>query len=179
MDKVVKMLKKHDERALEQIMSRYTPLVATIIFNISNGSLSSADIEEAVADVFITLWNNTDKVQPDKLKGYICCIAKSKAKNKLRSLKPIQSVDIDEVTLADDFSVSENIEQDLLNSVLKEIINTILEPDKEILIRHYYYYQSVSKISNIMNINVETVKSKIQRTRAKIKRGLEERGYVK
>lgn len=179
MDKLVKMLKKHDERALEQIMSHYTPLVATIIFNISNGSLSSADIEEAVADVFITLWNNTDKVQPDKLKGYICCIAKSKAKNKLRSLKPVQSVDIDEVTLTDDFSVSENIEQELLNSVLKEIINTISEPDKEILIRHYYYYQSVSKISEVMNINIETVKSKIQRTRAKIKRGLEERGYAK
>ena len=65
-DKLVAKLKKHDEKALEQIMQRYTPIVATIIFNIANGSLTPSDIEEVVADVFITLWNNTDKVQADK-----------------------------------------------------------------------------------------------------------------
>ncbi len=49
---LIKRLKKHDERILEEIMSCYTPIVATIIFNISNGSLFLSDIEETVADVF-------------------------------------------------------------------------------------------------------------------------------
>ena len=50
------------------------------------------------------------------------------------------------------------------------------EPDSEIVLRHYYYYQSSSKISDIMGINVETVKTKIRRAKVKLKKLLEERG---
>lgn len=175
--KLAKKLKKHDEKALEEIMARFTPLVATIIYNISNGRLSTSDIEETVADTFISLWNNAESFQSENLKGYLCSIAKNKAKNKLRNLKSIQLVDIEDTVILDDFSVSENIENKEVNAELYDAINEIKEPDREIMIRHYYYYQSVYKIAEIMNINAETVKSKIRRARAKLKEYLEERGY--
>lgn len=177
--KLSKKLKKHDEKALEEIMAKFTPLVATIIYNISNGRLTSSDIEEVVADVFITLWNHTENFQNENLKGYLCSIAKNKAKNKLRSIKPMQIVDIEDAVIFDDFSISEDIENKDISTELYNAINAIKEPDREIMIRHYYYYQSVYKIAKIMNINSETVKSKIQRTRVKLRKYLEERGYKK
>ena len=61
-DKLLLKLKKHDEKALQAVIEQYSRLVATVINNISKGSLTKEDIEETVADVFVTLWNNADKV---------------------------------------------------------------------------------------------------------------------
>ena len=69
-------LRNKKEKALEEIILKYTPLVAAIIYNVGKGNLSKEDIEEVTSDVFMTLWKNSDKVLPDKLKGYICCIAR-------------------------------------------------------------------------------------------------------
>lgn len=177
--KLAKKLKKHDEKALEEIIAKFTPLVATIVYNISSGRLTPSDIEEVVADAFITLWNNAENFQNENLKGYLCSIAKNKAKNKLRSIKPVQIVDIEDTVIFDDFSVSEDIESKDINAELYNAINSIKEPDREIIIRHYYYYQSVYKIAEIMDINAETVKSKVQRARVKLRKYFEERGYNK
>ena len=49
---MVEGLKKHDESAIEEIMECFTPYVSTIIYNVSRGSMSTADIEETAADVF-------------------------------------------------------------------------------------------------------------------------------
>ncbi len=177
--KLVRRLKKKDEQALEQIMKRFTPLVAAIIYNIAKGSLSPEDMEEAVTDVFVTLWQNAEKVQENKLKAYLCCIAKTRAYNKLDTVKSVVMMDIDEAEPEDDFSLSGAVEQNDINQCLLEIIDTIPEPDREILLRHYFYYQRISDIAKQLNINPETVKGKLFRTRKKIKTQLIERGYAK
>jgi RNA polymerase sigma-70 factor (ECF subfamily) len=176
-NKIVEQLKKRDESALEQVMKQYTPIVSTIIYNVSGGLLSTSDIEETVADVFITLWKNIDKIYPDKLKGYICCIAKSKAKNKIRSLSKSDTIDIEKIVAIDDFNVETEIENIDINSVLNEAIKSIGEPDSEIILRHYYYYQTSAKIAEIMKLNHDTVKSKIRRAKEKLKKYLIERGF--
>ena len=181
-EKLVGRLKKKDEKALEETVRHYTPLVATIIYNVSNGTMSKEDIEEVTSDVFITLWNNTEKIIPDKLKGYICCIAKTRALNKLKatSRKDVISLDDYEFSedIEDDFSITDETEQKDIGRELRDIIEKIDEPDKTILIRYYYYYQSTTKIAQIMNIKVETVKTKLKRTREKIRTMLSEGGYA-
>ena len=54
-NQIVDRLKKRDERALGEIMDKFTPLVSAIIYNVSKGNLTSSDIEETAADVFFTL----------------------------------------------------------------------------------------------------------------------------
>ena len=179
MEKLAENLKKGDESALEAVIDRFTPLVSTIIFNLANGSISTTDIEELTSDTFVALWYNRDKIQPDKLKGYLCCIAKNKAKNRLKSLGRHQTIDIDEVDYEDGFMVSEEIENKMLTEALRQALDEIGEPDREIIIRHYYYYQSSTDISEQMGMNSETVKSRIKRARAKLKTILAERGYTR
>ena len=53
-------LMQGDENALEAIIDRFTPLVSTIVYNLANGSLSTADIEELTSETFITLWYNRE-----------------------------------------------------------------------------------------------------------------------
>ena len=75
-DRLVEKLKKHGEKVLSQIIEQQSRFVASVIYNTSKGSLTKEDIEEVTADVFVTLWNNAEKVQEGKLKGYLCGIAK-------------------------------------------------------------------------------------------------------
>ena len=175
--KLAERMKKGNEKAFEEIIYRFTPLVSNIIRNISSGYLSNEDIEEVTTDVFVTLWKNSDKLNVNMLKPYIICIAKSRVKDRLRRENKFGIVDIDSVDIADDGDIFEKYENESLVSDLKEEISKLKEPDKEILIRYYYYYQPVKEISEIMGINIETVKSKLQRTRKKLKDALTGKGY--
>ena len=177
-DRLAEKLKKHDEKALAQMIEQQSRFVACVIFNTSKGSLSKEDIEEVTADVFVTLWNNADKVQEGRLKGYLCSIAKTRTLNKIKSLHNKTVLSIDDYEPEDDFSIADETEKKDLHRELKEVIREIPLPDREILIRYYYYDQTVSQIAQQMDINLETVKSKLRRTREKIKAKLIERSYT-
>ena len=171
-------LKKHDESAIEEIMERYTPYVSTIIYNMSKGKLSTPDIEETAADVFFTIWSAPDKIAEGSLKGFIAAVAKNKAKEKIRQIKPKDNImDIDDVVLADEYSLSDSIDNKVLQQDLTDALDQFAEPDKEIVIRYYYYYQTAPKIAEILDMKLEAVKSKIKRARTKLKSFLKERGY--
>lgn len=110
-NELVQGLKKHSESAIEEIMERYTAYVSTIIYNLSKGLLPTSDIEEATADLFITLWKEPEKIYEDSLKGYIAAVAKNKARETIRRVKPKGDVlDIDDVVMADEYSLSDNID---------------------------------------------------------------------
>ncbi len=177
-DSLEKRLNRHDESALSEIIDQYSRLAATVIYNTSKGSLSKEDIEETVSDVFITLWNNAEKVQEGKLKGYLCTIARTRALNKITSNKNSSILNIDNYDPQDDFSIEDETEKKDIHKVLREIIAMIKMPDKDILIRYYFYSQTVSQIADGMKLNIDTVKSKLRRTREKIKKELIERSFT-
>ena len=129
-----------------------------------------------ISDVFVTLWRNTDKIIEGKLKGYLCSIARTKTLDKLYYIKE-PPLDIDNLQLEDDFYVEGIAEANETAEVLQQLISEIPEPDREILIRYYYYRQTAPQIAEKLGIKLPTVKSKLQRTREKLRRKLTERGY--
>lgn len=176
-DPLLKKLKKHDEAAFSEIVNMYLPLVSTIVYNIGEKKLTKEDIEETVSDVFLTLWRNTDKVMDGKLKGYLCSIARTKALDRLRYSKDPSMLDIEETELEDDFYVEGIAEANETAELMQELISEIPEPDREILIRHYYYRQTLPMIAEKLCLKLPTVKSKLQRIREKLRKKLSERGY--
>lgn len=77
-DILTQRLKRHDEAAFEEVMNKYLPLVSNIVYNIGRDRLSKEDMEETISDIFVILWNNTDKIIEGKLQGYLCRIARTK-----------------------------------------------------------------------------------------------------
>ncbi len=175
---LVTRLKEKEQKALEEIIETYTSLVVSIIQNISRGSLSKEDVEDTVVEVFLTLWNNTDRIIDDKLKGYLCSIARTKALTRIASVRKHSALDIDEVEMEDDFLITSEVEKKEIVSALRDIISGLNMPEKEIVIRYYYYSQTIAQIAKVMQINPETVKTKLRRTREKIKMKLAERGFA-
>ena len=175
-DPLIKRLNKHDHTAFEEIVHKYLPLVSTVVYNIGESKLTKEDMEEVISDVFVTLWRNTDKIIEGKLKGYLCSIARTKTLDKLYYIKE-PPLDIDNLQLEDDFYVEGIAEANETAEVLQQLISEIPEPDREILIRYYYYRQTAATIAERLEIKLPTVKSKLQRTREKLRKKLTERGY--
>ena len=88
-------------------------------------------------------------------------------------------ISIEGMEFEDSLNVSQNIEDKFISEALRNALDEIGEPDREIIIRHYYYYQSSTVISEKMQMNSETVKSRIKRAKDKLKKILTERGFSK
>lgn len=63
----------------------------------------------------------------------------------------------------------EEYEKKELGMLVKKAIDQIKEPDREILLRYFYYYQTMDAISSEMGINLSTVKTKIRRGKDSIR----------
>ena len=61
--KLLNRLRRGDPYALEKLMDRYLPYVATVVWNIVRGTLQPEDAEELVSDVFLAAWTHADALE--------------------------------------------------------------------------------------------------------------------
>ena len=169
-------LKHRDEQALAWFIDRYAGYVNTIVCNIIGSDMTHSDVEEVSSDVFLTLWSNAGRIMPSKVKAYLSGVARNKAKEKRRNLGTDVPLEDDLVVIADT-DLERDAEQRELSGALRCAVLAMQAPDREIFLRHYYYYQSVARIAEEMGMNVSTVKTRLQRGRNKLKEALAEGGF--
>ena len=59
-----------------------------------------------------------------------------------------------------------------LAEAVKKAVSRLPQPDREIFLRFYYYYQTQEEIAAETGINISTVKTKLRRGRQKLKASL-------
>ncbi|WP_298481704.1 RNA polymerase sigma factor [uncultured Ruminococcus sp.] len=175
-EKLLEQLKQHDRKALERVMARYTNYVGTIIRNILRNQATQEDVEELTADVFIALWEHAPEIRTENLTGYLAGIARSKALNRIRKRR-IETEPLEDLIIADDTDISAQTEQAEMAEILQETLDELPAQDREILIRYYYYYQTVREIAGEMHMKEATVKTRMHRSRNKLRQIFTERGY--
>jgi len=169
-------LKRGDEQALAWFIDRYAGYVNTIVCNIIGSDMTHGDMDEVSSDVFLTLWSNAGRIMPGKVKAYLSGVARNKAKEKRRSLGTDVPLEDDFVVIADT-DLERDSERRELSDALRCAVLAMQAPDREIFLRHYYYYQNVARIAEEMGMNVSTVKTRLQRGRNKLKEALAEGGF--
>jgi len=172
----LRALKKKDDTALGWFIDHYSAYVNTIVYNMIGSMMTVSDVEEVTSDVFLVFWSNADKVKPDKIKAYLGGIARNKAKEKTRELG--QDIPLeDDILILSDIDLERTYEMCEQAEILKKAVFAMQYPDREIFLRHYYYYQPVAQIAQEMKINSSTVKTHLRRGRDKLKKMLSEGGY--
>ncbi|MGN0630250.1 MAG: RNA polymerase sigma factor [Ruminococcus sp.] len=174
--KLISQLKNKKINALERIIEIYTPYVATIIRNTLHGYVSHEDLEELVSDAFLSLWTHSEQITGEHLSGYLASVSKSKAYNYMRK-NIVISENIEDVIIMSDDDVEEALVRQELSDILRILIDELPHKEREIMLRYYYYQQKVGEIAQEMDMNVSTVKTKLSRSRKKLKQKLTERGY--
>lgn len=169
-------LRQQNETALAWFIERYAPYVNTIIFNIIGGSMSSRDIEEVSSDVFFVLWKNAGKIRPGKVKAYLSGTARNMAKDKLRGIGRELPLEEDVLTTSD-MDMERDLEIREQARLVRHAMLKMEYPDREIFLRHYYYYQPLSQIADEMGMNLSTVKTRLRRGRSKLQDVLRKGGF--
>ena len=167
-EKALKQMQQGSQEALCLLIERYTPYVSTVIHNIIGSSMAQADIEETTADVFFTLWQNAKKVRVQSLKSYLAAVARNLALKKLRETGKTLSLEDDRLVLETEAPENEMEKKELGLAVRRAVLD-MGEPDREIFLRHYFFFQPLSQISQEMGIGLSALKSRLYRGREKLK----------
>lgn len=164
---LLKKLKNKSEKALQETIQRYTAYVSTIIREILNSKATVEDVEELVADTFISLWKTAERidyVQYSSLKAYIGKIARNKAKDYLKMNKDIDLELYENAILIDD-GIERQMLQKEQQQYIQKLLTKLKPEDQKIFLLYYYQYKKIDEIALIMNMNPQTVKTRLRRGR--------------
>lgn len=170
-------LKKGDTAALEEIIDRFTGYVRTVIRNFSRGAFSEQDVDELCSDVFYSLWRRRETLDAKiGFRSYLSAIARNAVKDRFKSAKP-PCEDISELEIPDGFSVEDAAQLRETMRCLDKGLEELSEEEREIFARYYFYGESTPQIAKKLNLAEGVVRSKLSRTRSKLKEYLTERGF--
>lgn len=163
---------------LERIINEYSNYVNKVICNMVKDSVSQEDIEEIISDVFFVLWKNREKLYDEGvLSSYLAGIARNLVKVKLR--KQNIKLDITEFENIIPFNketdeIYEEIEK---YEKVKSTLNKMKKEDILIFNSYYYSQMSINQIAKQLNMSEFSVKSRLYRTRKRIRKELLKGGY--
>ena len=147
---LLKLLKNSSHEGLEAVVKQYSAYVYKIAYTRLGGVCSREDIEEAVSDIFMRFYlaARSEKTEIRSVCAYLAAVSQRHCINLFeRQIKRTPEIPLDEIenTVYEDISAESNT--DLIDAVHK-----LGCPDSHIIIRRYYFGQSVSDIAKDMNM---------------------------
>lgn len=163
-----------DEDVMNEVINKYSRLLWPIASAVLKNVGSVQDVEEVVADAFIYLWEHPGKFDPKRgtLKTLLCVVVRSRAVDRYRDLTRHAAVPLEETVLADKFGLQEQLMREETRRELLAAVNALGEPEREILVRRYYYEQKPREIAVALNLTVKQVDNYLYRTKQQLRQTL-------
>lgn len=168
-----------DPAGLEALMDRYLPYVSAVVWNILRNSMPPEDGEEVVSDVFLAAWRQPSALRPGSVKSWLGAVARNKARNRLRQMDRTLPLEEDALEVPGPDDPPGEYERKLERKLVRQAVDALPGPDREIFLRHYYYAQTVEEVARCMGLNQSTVKTKLRRGRMKLKDTLTREGFLR
>lgn len=167
----LRSLQKGSQEALIWFINHYSGYVAAIVQRIIGDKMSLEDVEEVASDVFLALWNQAGEIRSQNVKAYLGRMARNMSLNKFREAGFTLPLEED-LILVDDKTPEDSLLKKEAARIVSQEVKNMKEPEREILLRYYYYCQNVEQIAAEMNMNPATVKTKLFRSRKVLKTAL-------
>ena len=174
--KIVKLLWKRKEEALEEMAAAYGQRLYGIAYNILG---NRHDAEECVNDTYLALWNTIPPQRPDPLIAYACRVGRNIALNRLRSDSAQKrdsryDLSLDELAgCIPGASMEQVMDGRILGQSINKFLATLPKTNRIIFIRRYYFGDSVTKIADNLSLSENTVSVRLNRIREKLRKFLE------
>lgn len=173
-ESIITAIRKRDETIIQEIITKYSRLLWSVSGAVLNNIGSEQDIEECVADTFIYLWEHSDKYDPKrgKLKTWLAIIARTQAVNRCREIAKRNTIPLEDTDFIDCLAIVDNILQEETRKTLFAALNALSEPDREILLRRYYYNQKPREIALALNMSVKQIDNRLYQTKRRLREAL-------
>lgn len=166
------------EREFEKIIDRYTAYVVAVISKVAKERLNREDIEELASDVFAKLWERKNElnIQEGKEKAYIGASARNHTLNLLKKRGLLSTIPLEEDVISDNATPEKVLLEEEEATTIRQVIESLPEPDDEIFIRRYFYFEKIIDIARALNMKEQTVTTKLHRGKQKLVKLFKERG---
>ena len=171
---VINLLRADDPEAFIEIIESYNNYLWVIVGGILNRVGSRADVEECISDVYLRLWRNRSAYDPEKgtLKAYLATLARNGALNKYRQLTKVHLVSFQDTQIeATDDLLAQVIAHEQYQA-LYDAICTLREPDKEIIIRRYFFDEKPASIAAQISLPVKEVENRLYQSKLRLRKRL-------
>lgn len=171
-----------DEKAIVQTQQIYGKYCYSIAWNILH---DREDSDECVNDTWLRAWNAMPPKRPNRLALFLGTITRNlsldrwKERHAMKRGKGEMMLALDELAecVPASFSTEEAVETAELERLMNEFLHTLPERDCNVFLRRYWYVEEYSQIAEHYGMKLNTVKTSLFRTRAKLKEYLVECGY--
>ena len=173
-ERTISAIKNRDETAIKEAIKKYSKLLWSISSSVLSNIGSTQDVEECVADTFIYLWEHPDKYNPGrgKLKTWLSIIARTQAINRCREITKRNRIPLADTAFMEHLGIVDNILKKETRRMLIDAINALGEPDREILIRRYYYEQKPKEIALTLDMSAKQIDNRLYQAKLKLREAL-------
>lgn len=162
----IPLLKKRNQAALYYAMQTYGGLVKSIIRR-----HLQEEYEECMDDVFLSVWENISRFDPNKnsFKNWIAAIAKYKSIDYLRKARLFSE------EIKEDTALSESAEDAVLRMELQkdfqDILSVLPPEDREMFIAVYIEQEKPSAVAARHGIRTSALYNRLSRGKVKLRKG--------
>lgn len=172
MENIITKIQNGDELAFKQLSQS----IEKDLYRIAKTRLKNDDdIKDAIQNTMISVYKNVKKINNiDYFKTWMIRILINEC-NKIYNLNKKKNDVFDKLKVGSISSIYDNSIQNLNDTLNFEYLIDQLNYDEKIVITLYYNSQfSCTEISNILKINVHTVKTRLNRAKNKLRKLYEE-----
>ena len=181
-EKIVDLYWNRSENAISETDKKYRKPCISIANNILN---DISDSEECLNDTYLAAWNTMPPQRPKYLPAFLFKIVKNIAFNRFyfnhrdKRRKEV-SVSFDELEecVAGSSYTDDMIDAKELAGAVNDFIEGLSQEKRVVFVRRYWYFDSVSQISERCEISEEKTKSMLMRLRKSLGEFLGERGLI-
>lgn len=167
-----------DALDMPRVLDDYYNYISTIIKHFQ--TMSIEDEEEIISDVFLIVWKNQKKLNKNlSFSPYIAGITKRVIYKKFK--RKVSDLEIEDYynVLVDKFNIEKLVEEHEMNNCIMDNLKKLGNQEYEIFTKFYYEDKKIKDIALELGISTTTAKTKLHRTREKVKQILKVGGFNK
>lgn len=180
-NKIIELYWNRSEQAIIETKQKYNPLCTRISLNILH---SNEEAEECVNDAYLGVWNSIPTERPGYFSAFLCKIVRNLSLKRLsynhagkRNSNIQTTMEELENALAANINLSEKLEVEELVHTLNEFLRGLPAYKRNVFIRRYFFFDTISEIADRYGYSKSKVKSILSRDGKALCKFLLERGY--
>ena len=173
---LIKKISEGDQEAFLHMVETYSKLLWVVAGGILSTIGTPQDIEECISDVYVHVWKNPKAFNPKRgsLKTFLAIIAKGKALDAYRKLSKNKVIEINEAISSSDDDLLDFIVEKEMHGKLYTAIESLTEPNKEIVIRRFFFEEKPTRIAEKTALPVKEIENRLYQSKLKLRKIMQE-----